>query len=383
MLRIETSTRTSVRAIVVLAAILMGGLPGAGKAQATASQAAGTGGVLTGVVRDSLGSAVAGARISAGSTVVITDSSGAFTMRGLTPGALTLTVRRLGFEPLSSLIILADAPLSVDLRVRPVGRLLPAVRVRARSEPYESRLAGFNARRAKKLGYYITRDEIEKRNDFSMTAALRRIPGVQPYTMRGALGRTVRLPGSACPPLVFVDGFPASLGSFDLDMIDLAGVEGVEVFAGPYGSESCGVIAIWSLPFRRRRVADTRATTQDVAAQVDQGLVYLSDRVDVQAQFVASSAEPAYPDSLLRTLTAGRVVAQFVVDTAGRIESGSVTIVSSTNAKFAAAVRDVLPSARFEPARRQGRVVRELISLPFEFDPRAVTPNTSHEPQQP
>ena len=285
---------------------------------------------------------------------------------------------------MTSHVVLGESPQTLELRVKPVGQLLPVVRVRARAEPYESRLAGFNARRAKKLGYYITRDDIERRNDFTMTAALRRIPGVRPYTMSGALGKSVRLPGSTCPPLVFVDGFPASLGSFDLDMIDLAGVEGVEVylhgaaipadFAGPFGSESCGVIAIWSLPFRPRRATSAAASPQDVAAMVDKGSVYLPDRVDVQAHFIATSAEPIYPDSLLRSATSGRVVVQFVVDTLGEVELGTVAVVSSNDPKFTRAVRDVLPLARFEPARRQGHAVRELISLPFEFDHRASNP---------
>ena len=151
-----------------------------------------TAGVVSGVVRDSLGSPVAGAHVSVGSAASVTDSSGAFIVRGLQPGPIVVNVRRLGFEPLVSRTELGDGGLSLDLRIRPVGALLPVVRVSARAEAYESRLAGFNARRAKKLGYYITREEIERRNDFSMTAALRRIPGVRPYTMRGALGRSVR-----------------------------------------------------------------------------------------------------------------------------------------------------------------------------------------------
>src|SRR5689334_1957917 len=231
MIRVEISKRVRTKLLSALTAVLAVIAPQTSTGQPAGSGAMGaSAGTLTGVVRDNMGSPVAGARVVSGSSEAITDSSGSFTLRGLASGALTLDVRRLGYEPLSSSVTVGDPRLSLELRMKPVGQMLPAVRVRARAEPYESRLAGFNARRAKKLGYYITRDEIERRNDFSMTAALRRIPGVRPYTMSGALGRTVRLPGSTCPPLVFVDGFPASLGSFDLDMIDLAGVEGVEVY---------------------------------------------------------------------------------------------------------------------------------------------------------
>lgn len=346
-------------------------------------------GVVTGTVRDTLGGPIAGATIVVGGiNRSVTDADGRFALRGLARGELAIVVRRLGFEPLTTHVVVGDAPIAIALHLVPVAELLPEVVVHARPQPYESRLAGYNARREKKLGYYITREEIDRRNDMNLTAALRRIPGVRPYTMPGALGRSVRLPGSNCQPLVFVDGFPAALGSFDLDMIDLQGVEGVEVyvrgasipadFAGPYGSEACGVIAIWSRPLRPRAVSPDDGKPVDVSALVSRGDVYLPDLLDVQPVFEPGSAVPAYPDSLFRAGVQGRVVAQFVVDTAGDVESGTVSIVTATHPDFGTAVRAALPSARFVPGRRDGRVVRVLLTMPFEFDPSTaprVTPS--------
>ncbi|HKO16291.1 MAG TPA: TonB family protein [Gemmatimonadaceae bacterium] len=340
-------------------------------------------GTISGTVHDTTGAAVSGARVSAGAGLqAVTDSSGGFTLRGVPTGAVTLTVHRLGFEPDSSRWQVGDAALIVDRRLTPIAETLPAVRVRARAQPFDSRLAGFNARRAKKLGYYLTREQIEQRSDMRMLDALRRIPGVRVITMRGALGRSVTLAGSRCPPLVMVDGFPASLGSFDLDMIDLATVEGVEVYpngssvpselAGPHGMESCGLIAIWSAPMRPNVRANQLPVPVDVAALLRAGAVYPPDSVDQQARYIAGSARATYPDSLLRARVSGRVVARFVVDTAGDVEPGTIGIVSSSNAGFEKSVRAAVLGARFHPAQQRGRAVRQVVQLPFDFDPSAV-----------
>ncbi len=339
-------------------------------------------GTVRGVVRDESGLGIAGARVTVAPNLgAVTDSTGAFVLRGVPKGGATLVVRRLGYSPLEAHVDVADAAAPTELTVKPIAAALPAVRVQARAAPYQSRLAGFYERREKKLGYYITREQIDRSNDFSMTAALRRLPGIQVYTMRGALGRSVHIAGAQCPPLVFVDGFAATLGSFDLDMIDLQSVEGVEVyshsgsvppdFATTRGSE-CGVIAIWSRPSRPRQAAQARGSDKpDVAALIAQGSVFLPDRVDEQAVLLTGSAEPAYPDSLFNAGVSGHVVAQFVVDTAGSVENETVEIVSSTLPAFGTAVRLALRDAQFEPAKRGGTVVRELVSVPFDFDPKS------------
>jgi len=61
------------------------------------------------------------------------------------------------------------------------------------------------------------------------------------------------------------------------------------------------------------------------------------------------------------------VVAQFVVDSGGVVEAGTVSIVASSQPQFAAAVRAAVPAARFEPAVAGGRHVRQLVQLPFNF----------------
>ena len=350
-------------------------------------------GRVLGTVRDTAGRAVVGATVTAGPNLLaVTDSAGAFALRDVPLGRIDVTVHRLGYGPLRSSQQLDSAGQRLDLRLTPIAAVLTAVHVHARRAPYDARLAGFNERRARHAGYFITREQIERRNDMRLTEALRQVPGVRPYTMPGALGRSVRLPGARCGPVVFVDGFAANLGSFDLDMIDLSTVEGIEVypngvsipavFLGTAGAESCGVVAIWSAPARPQlRANQLPPEHADVAALVRTGAVHSPEAVDVQARYVAGSARPIYPDSLLRAGVGGEVLAEFVVDTAGEVEGGTVSIVTATAASFGSAVRDALGDARFAPARALGKKVRALVRLPFDFDPSA--PDTSaHAPQE-
>jgi protein TonB len=61
------------------------------------------------------------------------------------------------------------------------------------------------------------------------------------------------------------------------------------------------------------------------------------------------------------------VLAEFVIDSAGRPEMASFVAIESTHPLFTAAVRDALTRMRFAPAEVGGRKVRVRVRLPFEF----------------
>jgi protein TonB len=63
----------------------------------------------------------------------------------------------------------------------------------------------------------------------------------------------------------------------------------------------------------------------------------------------------------------GEVLAQFVVDTSGRAEAGSLKILKSSHDLFAQAVKNALPQMRFIPAEVGGRRVKQLVQQPFSF----------------
>ena len=76
---------------------------------------------------------------------------------------------------------------------------------------------------------------------------------------------------------------------------------------------------------------------------------------------------PPYPEQLRRAGIEGRVIVAAVIDTLGRADPGSVTVVASANPGFDAAARDYVVRALFRAARVHGRPVRVLIRAPIDF----------------
>lgn len=96
--------------------------------------------------------------------------------------------------------------------------------------------------------------------------------------------------------------------------------------------------------------------------------VFREEQVDKPVFLAPGSTAPRYPDGLRAAGISGSVMVEFVVDTAGRVEPGSIQLSQADHALFASAVRDVLPRYRFIPAMAAGHRVRQLVRLPFRFD---------------
>lgn len=89
--------------------------------------------------------------------------------------------------------------------------------------------------------------------------------------------------------------------------------------------------------------------------------------VDRAPRIVGTPIQPAFPTALRERGISGRVAVQFVVDTLGRAEMSGLRIVEATDALFAQSVQAVLPRYRFSPGEVNGRKVRTLVQLPFDF----------------
>jgi TonB family protein len=96
------------------------------------------------------------------------------------------------------------------------------------------------------------------------------------------------------------------------------------------------------------------------------GRAYSENQVDRAVQ-VTRAAQPRYPDALRSVNVTGEVVASYIVDARGRVEPGSIKILSSSHKLFADAVRAALLSARYRPAEVNGTPVRQLVEQPFIF----------------
>ena len=70
-----------------------------------------------------------------------------------------------------------------------------------------------------------------------------------------------------------------------------------------------------------------------------------------------------YPAALRQAGMEGSALVQFVVDTSGRVDPQSVTVISSTNALFATAAIEVAKKARFSPGRNADEGVMQAVPV--------------------
>ncbi|MEP6835702.1 MAG: energy transducer TonB [Gemmatimonas sp.] len=89
--------------------------------------------------------------------------------------------------------------------------------------------------------------------------------------------------------------------------------------------------------------------------------------VDSAAIRDPDSAGPTYPPKLLALKLEGSTLAQFVVDSTGKVDVSSLVILDSTHPDFTQAVRDVLPRMKYQPARVGKRPVAQLVEQRFGF----------------
>jgi protein TonB len=89
--------------------------------------------------------------------------------------------------------------------------------------------------------------------------------------------------------------------------------------------------------------------------------------VDSAAVRDPSSAAPAYPPVMMSLAIEGAATIKFVVDTAGRVDLGTVQTLTATNPAFARAVLDAMPKMKFRPAYLGAVPVRQTASQEFKF----------------
>jgi len=82
---------------------------------------------------------------------------------------------------------------------------------------------------------------------------------------------------------------------------------------------------------------------------------------------VLSGPLPRYPELLRQAGVQGRVILEAIVDTTGRVEPASVTIVSATNPAFVEPARRALLATLFRPAEVGGQATSMRVRIPFEF----------------
>jgi hypothetical protein len=89
--------------------------------------------------------------------------------------------------------------------------------------------------------------------------------------------------------------------------------------------------------------------------------------VDEIVERYPSSAAPIYPKELLAIGAEGLVRATYVVDTVGQVDTTTIKVMYSDDPRFTASVVTSLGFARFRPAKRAGKHVRQLVEQKFRF----------------
>jgi periplasmic protein TonB len=76
---------------------------------------------------------------------------------------------------------------------------------------------------------------------------------------------------------------------------------------------------------------------------------------------------PGYPGELRRSRTEGSVLMQFVVDTTGKADPSTISVLKSSHPLFALYVRTAILLSTYHPAMIGHYRVRQLVQQPFNF----------------
>jgi|SRR6476620_1735346 len=119
--------------------------------------------------------------------------------------------------------------------------------------------------------------------------------------------------------------------------------------------------------FSGKGVAGGVAKGKEGGAVVQSDQPYFEFQVEKPVVPAPGSISPRYPDMLRQAGVEGEVLAQFVVDTTGKAEPGSLKILKSSHDMFVQSVKNALPNMKFIPAEVGGRKVKQLVQQPFTF----------------
>lgn len=105
----------------------------------------------------------------------------------------------------------------------------------------------------------------------------------------------------------------------------------------------------------------------------DPGGTFVASVVDRQAQLSNRRDLPRlmqrlYPSLLRDARIGGRVIVQFVVDANGRVDMGTVNVVSASHDGFVDPTMKALRQFRFQPAQMGDRNVRMLTQMPIVWE---------------
>ncbi len=193
------------------------------------------------------------ARLSWTGKSATVDSAGRFELAGLTPGVGLLQVRAVGYKVGSWAVKLTEGQALADtFELEPTTIQLSELVVPGRPDEDWRSPAGFEARRRKGGGYFITEEQLRQQRPLTLVEVLRTVPGVM--TACSYAGCQVRMSRSPrpCAPEYFLDGYPATFATGPT--FPIQGIRGIEIYPDAFSVPielqkielRCGVIALWT-----------------------------------------------------------------------------------------------------------------------------------------
>ena len=196
-------------------------------------------------------------RLDGDSAATRTDSTGAFRVTGLAPGAHTVVVRAIGFVALSFTAELTagrdtEYAIHLDLADSTAQPLAPVAVTANAPPPVSYRMVDFERRRKTGRGQYLSSEEIERSGASTLQDLARGMRGVTTHCGGGGGCRLqmVRAP-NGCQPEYVVDGRTDNMFGALTPIRDIVGLE---VYTGPSDvpgefagrNAGCGVVVIWT-----------------------------------------------------------------------------------------------------------------------------------------
>ncbi|MEO6878622.1 MAG: TonB-dependent receptor, partial [Gemmatimonadaceae bacterium] len=174
---------------------------------------------VSGTVADAAGNPLNDAEITLRRTdstarPVRSDANGRFRIDALPDGAISLRVRRMGFQERTVPVkFVADRTATVFVTLDEAVAALDPVSVDVEGPETNTKLREFYAReRSNHFGYFLDEEQLAEIHPEQTSDALRAVPGVLVRPSR-RIGNEVRIRG--CSPLVWVDGLRAPNGELD------------------------------------------------------------------------------------------------------------------------------------------------------------------------
>ncbi len=210
------------------------------------------------------------------------DQRGSFRLAGMPPGQYRLVARAVGYRPFAAPTVLAAGDtIEIDLVLGKLAVELAPIEVTAERPKFRSAvIRGFDDRRSRGFGAFLTREDLQKWDHGPITGALRGISGLRlvplpcsgghavattrggdgPRSNRivcvGVRGATVIQP--ACYLSIYVDGIRVWASGDqvppNMDQIAALSLEAVEVYRGPAElpvqyqttGSACGAVLFWT-----------------------------------------------------------------------------------------------------------------------------------------